>query len=105
MTFQEAIKICFSKYADFSGRATRPEYWWWFLFVLLANAALSVLGRPLAGLFCVAVLLPGLAVGARRLHDIDKSAWWLLLALIPLIGPIVLLFLFAQPTVAQSRYA
>ena len=105
MSFQEAIKTCFAKYADFTGRASRAEYWWWVLFVVLCSMALSMVGHVLGALFSIAVLLPGLAVGARRLHDADHSAWWLLIAVIPLVGPIVLIVMFLQPTAPQSRYA
>lgn len=108
-SFDEAISICLSKYATFSGRASRSEYWYWALAVVAASfvaAAIdAILGTDaiLAGtgvvgvLLSLAVLLPGLAVGARRLHDTGRSGWWLLLALIPLIGCIVLLVLFATP--------
>ena len=98
MNFQESISTCFGKYADFSGRATRPEYWWFFLFVLLGSAAASLLGDIVAGLFTLATLLPSLAAGARRLHDTNRSGWWLLLLLVPLIGFIVLLVMLAQST-------
>lgn len=105
MSFQEAVKTCFAKYADFTGRASRAEYWWWVLFVFLCSMALSLLGHVLSGVFSVAVLLPGLAVAARRLHDADLSAWWLLLALIPFLGTIALIVMLLQPTKPQSRYA
>lgn len=105
MSFQEAIKACFAKYADFTGRASRAEYWWWVLFVVLCSMALSLLGHVLAALFSLAVLLPGLAVAARRLHDANLSAWWLLLALVPLLGHVVLIVMLLQPTAPQSRYA
>src|SRR5512147_2937684 len=90
MTFQESIRTCFQKYVVFDGRATRSEYWWFVLFTFLASLALGFVSDLLSSLFSLAVLLPSLAVGARRLHDIDKSAWWLLLWLVPIIGWIVL---------------
>jgi len=96
MSFQDAIKTCFAKYADFNGRATRSEYWWFFLFVVLAGAILSMFGRPLAGVFYLATLLPWLAVAVRRLHDTDRSGWWLLVGFVPLVGTIVLLVFFTQ---------
>ena len=90
--FGEAIRRGFSNYFRFSGRSTRAEYWWWTLFVFVVIFALTVLRNflePLAvvsSLFWLGTLLPGLAVGARRLHDIDKSGWYLLLWLFPVIG-------------------
>ena len=105
MDFQTSVKTCFRKYADFNGRATRPEYWYFVLFLFIANLVLALLDGAIFGfgenavgllspLFSLATLLPSLAVGARRLHDIGRSGWWLLLALIPLIGFIILLVWF-----------
>lgn len=96
MTFQESIKTCFSKYADFSGRATRSEYWWFILFYFLGSAACSLVSQTLGGLFSLAVLLPSLAAGARRLHDTNRSGLWLLIGFLPVIGMIVLIVFLAQ---------
>jgi uncharacterized membrane protein YhaH (DUF805 family) len=104
MTFGESIKTCFSKYADFSGRATRSEFWWWALFATLASAATGVVSSVLSGVFSLAVLLPYLAVGARRLHDTDKSGWLQLVGLIPVIGWIVLIFWFVQEGKEPNRF-
>lgn len=104
MTFGESIQTCFSKYADFTGRASRSEYWWWFLFVFLATMAASVVNDKISALFSIAVLLPGLAVGTRRLHDIDKSGWFQLLFLIPLIGWIILIYWAAQEGKEPNRF-
>jgi uncharacterized membrane protein YhaH (DUF805 family) len=104
MTFIESIRICFSKYADFSGRAGRPEFWWWTLFTFLVSMATGIVSDMLSGLFSLAVLLPSLAVGARRLHDTDRSAWFLLLWLIPVIGWLVLLFWAIQEGKEPNRY-
>lgn len=133
--FMAAIKAVFRKYATFTGRAGRPEFWWWFVFVAVLGGVLSTLaviffstglsqavangdyteipgtGQAqvntnalmiigfifwgIAGLFSLAVLVPTIAVGARRLHDANFSAWFLLLYLVP-IGNLVLLFLWAQ---------
>lgn len=91
------------KYADFTGRARRTEYWMYTLFNLLIVIGLSIVDEvaglnkateglsPLSTLYSLAVLIPGLAVIVRRLHDTGKSGWWILIALIPLIGAIVLL--------------
>lgn len=96
MTFQESIRTCFAKYADFGGRAERPEYWWFALFVFVMSVALSVIGGTVNALFGLATIVPVLAAAARRLHDTDRSGWWLLLALVPFIGAVVLIVLLAQ---------
>lgn len=93
-----------SQYADFNGRARRTEYWMFTLFSVIISVVLAILdavlgtsagGFGLLGvLYSLAVLLPSLAVGARRLHDTGRSAWWLLMGLIPLIGAIVLIVFF-----------
>lgn len=101
MTFQEAIRVCLSKYADFNGQATRAEFWWFALFVILVTTALLYISEILSSVFLIAVLLPLLAVGARRLHDIGKSAWWLLYMLVPVGGLVALAFLWSQPGTAQ----
>jgi uncharacterized membrane protein YhaH (DUF805 family) len=96
MSFGQAISTCFSKYVMFSGRAGRPEYWYWVLFVLVASIVLSIIDRVLPFgllrlLFALATILPGIAVGCRRLHDVDRSAWWLLIAFVPVVGAILLI--------------
>ena len=105
MTFGESISTCFSKYAAFEGRASRSEYWWFFLFTFLASSASSVVSETLSALFSLAVLLPCLAVGARRLHDVDKSGWFLLLWFIPIIGWIVLVVWAVQDGKEPNRFS
>jgi uncharacterized membrane protein YhaH (DUF805 family) len=100
------------KYAQFTGRARRSEYWLFFLFyVVIAVVAvlldeLALHGLPaLQVLVSLALLVPGLAVGFRRLHDIDRSAWWMLIGFIPLIGAIVLLVFAVLPgTIGPNRF-
>ena len=104
MTFVESISTCFNKYATFEGRATRSEYWWFVLFTWLVSLATGMVNETLSGLFSLAVLLPSLAVGARRLHDIDKSGWFLLLWLIPIIGWLVLLYWLVQEGREPNRF-
>jgi uncharacterized membrane protein YhaH (DUF805 family) len=101
MTFLDAVKVCLAKYAEFNGRATRPEYWWFFLAVFLASAAASVISQALCALIGIATLLPMLAAGARRLHDTNRSGWWQLLGLVP-FGVIVVIILLAQPTASGA---
>lgn len=105
MNFQQSIKLCFSKYADFNGRASRPEYWWFALFIFLGGAILSMVGNVLPGVFAVATLLPSLAVAARRLHDTERSGWWLLIGLLPMVGFIVLIVFLAQKSVVGTLMA
>jgi uncharacterized membrane protein YhaH (DUF805 family) len=101
MGMGEAVSSVLSKYATLSGRARRSEYWWFYLAYVLADVVAAIVDAVL-GTFLVeivlvlALLLPVLAVGVRRLHDIGKSGWWLLIALIPLVGAIVLLVFTCQ---------
>jgi uncharacterized membrane protein YhaH (DUF805 family) len=104
MNMIEATKACFSKYVTFSGRARRAEYWWFILATILVSIVLGIIDAVigfgefglLSNIWSLAVFLPSLAAGARRLHDTDRSAWWLLIMLLPLIGLIVLIVFFAQ---------
>lgn len=111
--FGEAVKRFYSQYAQFSGRASRSEYWWVFLYLAIISTVISVLGvtvgtsasgQPngigdalsmLELLFAVVHIVPNLALGARRLHDTNRSGWFQLIALIPFLGVLVLLVLFA----------
>ncbi len=97
MNFGQAISTCLSKYATFSGRATRPEYWWFFLFQVLLSIVTSFFGELVNMLTSLALLLPAIAVGARRLHDIGRSGWWQLIAL-TVIGILVLIYWAVQPS-------
>ena len=102
MTFGEAVKSGFDHYAKFDGRASRPAFWWWFLFGVLvaigANIIDAILGTwgVVNGLAGLALLLPNLSVAIRRLHDTDHSGWWVLIGLIPIIGWIVLLIFYLR---------
>jgi len=96
MNFAQAISSGFSNYVTFSGRAIRSEYWYWVLFIVLGEIVTMIIDVALGigfitGLFGLATVLPSLAVAIRRLHDIDRSGWWILLALIPLVGAIILI--------------
>lgn len=116
MGFKEAISTVFGKYAVISGRARRSEFWFWALFVWLSSLAISIVehvigigqpmgGGPLSALLSLALLLPNICVGGRRLHDTGKSAWWLLIALVPVIGIIVLIVFFTQKSdVGDNAY-
>ena len=105
------------KYAVFTGRARRSEYWFFILFNVIISLVLGFidgflgLGDPeaavglLSVIYGLAVLMPSIAVGVRRLHDTDRSGWWLLISLIPLIGGIVLLVFFVlDGTPGENRF-
>lgn len=98
MGIQQAFVTCLKKYADFSGRATRSEYWWFVLCEVLILGIASLISDTLPGLFALALVLPALAVGARRLHDTGRSGWWMLLMLVPFIGGLFLLYWAVLPS-------
>ena len=111
--FTEALK----KYAVFSGRSRRKEYWYFVLFTVLISITLSIIDGLtgtyessagvglLSGIFGLAMLIPSIAVSVRRLHDIDRTGWWVLISLVPLIGWIVLLVFHVQDsTLGSNRY-
>jgi uncharacterized membrane protein YhaH (DUF805 family) len=110
MNFVDAIKSGFSNYVNFSDRACRSEYWYWVLFVVIGAIVTRIIdaliGMPITyALFGLAVFLPGIAVGIRRLHDLDRSGWWLFLGLIPLVGAIILIVWFCgQGTQGPNRF-
>ena len=100
MTFTQAVPLVLKSYATFSGRARRSEYWWFYLFTLLVGIATSVIDAVLNAAFnneieivgaitSLVLLLPTLAVTARRLHDTGRSGWWMLLPTIPLVATVV----------------
>jgi uncharacterized membrane protein YhaH (DUF805 family) len=98
MNFQQAFQTCFRKYTDFTGRASRPEYWWFILAYAIIAVVAGLLHRFVYIVVVLVFVLPLLAVGARRLHDIGKSGWFLLLSLIPVVGGLVLLYFMVQPS-------
>ena len=105
MSFAEAIQACFSKYADFNGRAKRPEFWWFFLFCVLVSMVLGKVSPMLSMVFSLGTLLPSLSVGARRLHDTNRSGWWQLLWISPVIGWIVaIVFLTKEGDAGENQF-
>jgi len=116
MNMQSAVKSVLGKYATFSGRAVRSEFWWFVLAFVILSIVLSVVegavlapmlgfkafspdaGQPLSMIASLALLLPYLAVAIRRLHDIGRSGWWFLISFIPIIGFFVMLYWFVQPS-------
>lgn len=103
------------KYTVFTGRARRKEYWYYFLInfliitvLLLIDNMLGTLDHEvgmglLSGIYALAVLIPGIAVAVRRLHDTDRTGWWVLIALIPIVGPIILIFFLIQDSTADGN--
>jgi|SRR5210317_964216 uncharacterized membrane protein YhaH (DUF805 family) len=123
MNMITAVKTVLGKYATFEGRAARPEYWWWILAMVILFTILGVVdgafiaplmgfepfqkeaGQPLSLLVSLGLLLPNLALAVRRLHDTDRSGWWLLIGLIPIVGSLVLLVFYILPgTQGQNRF-
>lgn len=97
------------KYADFSGRARRQEYWMFTLVNIIITIVVflvaNVIRIPWLGvLYSVAVIIPSLAVGVRRLHDTGRSGWWLLIAFIPVVGGLILLYFFVIDSEADNTY-
>lgn len=99
------------KYAEFNGRARRMEYWMFALFNMIISLVLGLIeglaGGPgvLAGLYNLAVFIPSIAVSVRRLHDTDRSGWWLLIGLVPLVGVIALLvFMVSDSQPGRNQY-
>jgi uncharacterized membrane protein YhaH (DUF805 family) len=97
MSFSEAIRSGFRRYADFDGRSSRSELWFWLLFTLVASLGLiivdAIIGTSggLTAVFTLIILIPTLAVEIRRFHDIDRSGWWWMIGFVPLVGAIVLI--------------
>lgn len=108
----QAVRSVFGNYANFSGRARRSEYWYWSLATIIAVVVLEVIasasrsvGMVLLAIYWLATVVPGLAVSVRRLHDTNRSGWWILLSLVPLVGAIVLLvFMCSDSTSGSNQY-
>ncbi len=109
--FVDVIK---NQYADFSGRATRSQYWYFILFTLLIGIVFQMLAGILGDfgtvimiiywLIVLAIFIPSIAITARRLHDTNRSGWWQLIAFVPFIGAIVLIIFLVLPPVEQNKY-
>lgn len=114
MSFVDAVKTVLSKYATFSGRARRSEFWFWFLAFMLAAIVASFIDQSMGTkpgqpgiatiVLIVAAFLPNLAVTVRRLHDTGRSGGWIFLGLIPFIGSIVLLVFYASDSQGDNQY-
>lgn len=107
------IDVVKNQYFNFTGRATRQQYWMYILFYFILSVVIGIIGAILGDtvrgilstLLNLALLLPTLGIGVRRLHDTDRSGWWYLIALLPFIGGIVLLVFFCLPsTEGENRF-
>jgi uncharacterized membrane protein YhaH (DUF805 family) len=103
--------VVLQRYAKFDGRARRPEFWWFQLANAIVAIILDLLGSvssilsPIYVIYALAIIIPSVAVGIRRLHDTGRSGWWWLIALVPLVGPIVLLVFFVlDSTPGTNQY-
>jgi uncharacterized membrane protein YhaH (DUF805 family) len=110
MAFTDAVKLGLTKYVDFSGRARRAEYWWFTLFAFIVYVAAVLLDAAvganslLALVVALGLLLPGLALTVRRLHDTDRSGWFILIALIPFASIVLLVFECQDSDRGPNRY-
>src|SRR5262245_59397397 len=105
MGFVEAVKTCLmQKYVDFKGRASRSEFWWFFLFQIIVCIVAAVIHPLLQVVVGLGLLLPSISAGVRRLHDTGRSGWWILLGLIPLVGLVLIVFLALPGTEGSNDY-
>ena len=105
MTFLKSVETCFYKFIEFNGRASRSEFWWFYLFVIICWIIGFALGPIIEAIIILGLLIPYIAVQARRLHDIGKSGWLQLISLIPLIGAIILIVWSAtEGTKKKNKY-
>jgi uncharacterized membrane protein YhaH (DUF805 family) len=109
LTFDEAIRDGLTKYAQFSGRSSRSAYWWFYLFYVLVFIGASILDAVVKTPFfafvaVLGLLLPSLGVLVRRLHDTDRSGWWVLISLVPIVGTIVVIVFACTDSGPPNRY-
>lgn len=110
MTLKDSVAYCLSNYFNFSGRGGRPEYWWFILACMIAGIAGAIVdaivGRQILDpIISLGTIIPTLAAASRRLHDTDRSGWWQLIVLIPILGAILLIvWLASAGTPGPNRY-
>ena len=107
MNFVESIQTCYKKFFDFSGRASKSEYWWFQLYNAIIYVLSFVFQGDLVLLFSILIivnLIPVYAVGVRRIHDSDKSGWFVLISLIPLIGLYIFVLLLQDGSKGKNRF-
>jgi len=117
MGFGDAVRAVIAKYAVFQGRARRAELWYWILAIMVAEIAIAIIGGVLSAvsdslavvsllLYCallVGIIVPSIAVAVRRLHDTGRSGWWYFIAVVPLVGPILLIVWYCTPGTPGSN--
>ena len=108
MNFTESIKTCYKKFFDFSGRASKSEFWWFQLYAIIIYALMFVFQGDLVILFSIitiANLIPNWAAAVRRLHDTDKPGWFVLISIIPILGLIIFFLLMGEGSKGNHRFA
>lgn len=106
---KDAVILFFKNYVNFSARSTRSEFWWWELVNLIISLVLYAITAAteisiFQSLWSLAVLIPGLALSIRRMHDIGKSGWWILTSLIPIAGIFIYIYLCAKASDGPNEY-
>ena len=110
MDFMEAVRSALKNWNNFHGRARRSEFWWWYLASILISIAAGFLDGLLGGSFIIVavvslgLIVPSLAMFFRRLHDTGRSAWWMLIGFVPLIGLILLYFYILDSDAGDNAY-
>ena len=107
MNFAESIQTCYKKFFDFSGRASKSEFWWFQLYAIIIYALMFVFQGDLSILFSIITIanaIPNYAASVRRLHDTDKSGWMVLISVIPLIGLIIFVLLMRDGSKGKNRF-
>jgi uncharacterized membrane protein YhaH (DUF805 family) len=111
MSIGQSVSTVLKNYAVFRGRASRPEFWWYYLVYVIATFIIAFIDSAIGAnnvlllIFALALFLPTLAVTVRRLHDTDKNGWWVLIQLIPIVGWIIIIvFMASKGTVGDNRF-
>ena len=104
MNFIEAVKRAFTHYADFKTRSRRSEYWWFVVFNTIVSSVFAAALPELAGIWSLVILVPGLALTVRRLHDVGKSGWYYLWLLVPVVGTILVLIQLFKDSTADNQW-
>lgn len=104
VSFVDAFKLFFLRYADFGGRSRRSEYWWASLAIGILGTVISAIVPDLSWIWSLAVMVPGVALCVRRLHDIGKSGWWYLINFVPLVGQIIFLIWACKDSTEDNQW-
>ena len=104
VSFVDAVKLFFTRYADFNGRSRRSEFWWASLATSIISSVLATAIPNFAWIWSLVILVPGVAVSIRRLHDIGKSGWWYLINFVPLVGQIIFLVFMCKDSTEDNLW-